>query len=492
MIVLVYLYFTLVLLLAIYGLHRTRMIWTLWRNPYQTPVEPPVDILPTVCVQLPLFNEAAVAERVIRAAVRIKYPEHLLELQVLDDSFDETTEIVDRVVGELRSEGWNISCLRRRDRAGFKAGALAEGMKQSQAEYFAVFDADFIPPPDFLYRVIPHFSDEQVGFVQACWKHLNRRHSFFTAGQAVLLDAHFFIEHAYRYSTGAFFNFNGTAGVWRASAVWSAGGWQGDTLTEDLDLSYRTQLNGWKGVYLRDVDCDSELPSSLDGFKSQQHRWTKGASQVFRKLFWKILRSEISVYRKVEALFHLSVHLCYVFAFLIALLLVPVAAIRSVIYVEVGAWFELLLFMFMLSSFGGFFVFGQYAANRSVRWRDIGVAICLGVGITAHCAIASLSGLFFRRGEFVRTPKFGDRPDTFSSESWRVPIGCALRTVLGHRKELFMASYLGCGILWLLWQMSLLSIPIVLLIVSGYSMILVAAVLGNCGESSKEPQGKYR
>jgi len=299
-------------LLAVYGLHRLVLIGRYYRYKSNPPTPKQVfDRLPPVTVQLPVYNEKEVVRRLVEQVVQLDYPNDLLEIQVLDDSTDETTSICEKVVGAYQAQGVNIHHITRSHRQGFKAGALAHGLECAQGEFVAIFDADFLPNPDFLKRAMHFFTDTQVGVVQLRWGYLNRTESLLTRGQAVLLDGHFVIEHTARDRSGCFFNFNGTAGIWRKSTIAEAGGWQGDTLTEDLDLSYRAQLSGAKFVYLLDDEVPSELPGEVDAFKSQQHRWTKGAIQVLRKLHRQIWTSPLPRRVKVEAFFHFTAHFCY-------------------------------------------------------------------------------------------------------------------------------------------------------------------------------------
>ena len=292
--ILLTIYYLVLGVLAFYGLHRLALVMVYLRTRRRVPPRP-ADPLewPVVTVQLPLYNEMYVAQRLIEAVCRLDYPRDRLEIQVLDDSADETTGIVARVVEEQRRLGIDIHHLHRTDRRGFKAGALAAGLERARGNLIAIFDADFVPQPEFLREAVPHFSDPGLGMVQGSWAHINRGYSLLTRAQAILLDGHFLIEHTARNRGGCFFNFNGTAGIWRREAILLPGGWQHDTLTEDLDLSYRAQLAGWKFLYLPDLAVPSELPVDINGFKGQQYRWTKGSVQTGRKLLGRILRAPL-------------------------------------------------------------------------------------------------------------------------------------------------------------------------------------------------------
>src|SRR5262245_882649 len=364
--------------LGLFGLHR---IWMIARFRWceRAELEPlPDDAWPAVTVQLPLFDERTVAARLVRAVGALDYPRDRLEIQVLDDSSDETCTIVDAEVGELRRRGLDASVLRRCDRAGFKAGALAHGLERARGELVAVFDADFVPRPDFLRRLVPAFRDERIGMVQARWEHRNRDETLFTRAQSVLLDGHFVIEHTVRFDSGLFFNFNGTAGIWRRAAIESAGGWQHDTLTEDLDLSYRAQLAGWRFVYAPHVTAPAEVPAELGAFQSQQHRWARGSAQVARKLSGRIARADVPLRIKLEAFAHLFGNTGYPFVVFLAALL-PFVTVSGGLDLAPG-W-HLATFIACTLSVVVFYERGQRALGRSLRQRllDVPAAIALGI-----------------------------------------------------------------------------------------------------------------
>ena len=316
-------------LLAIYSVHRSVLVYLYMKHRNRAPARSSASHpLPPVTVQLPIFNEMYVADRLIDAVCKLDYPRELLEIQVLDDSIDETRQIAEAAVCRHVAEGINIRYLHRDDRRGFKAGALQAGLKIARGQLIAVFDADFVPSPDFLRRTIPVFADPAVGMVQARWGHLNPDYSLLTRIQSIFLDGHFVLEHGSRYRAGLFFNFNGTAGVWRRAAIDSAGGWQHDTLTEDLDLSYRAQLVGWRFVFLQDLESLAELPVEMNAFKAQQRRWAKGSVQTCRKLLPRLLRSTLPLRVKTEAFFHLSAYFNYLLMLTLSLLLFPAVYIR--------------------------------------------------------------------------------------------------------------------------------------------------------------------
>ena len=360
---------------------------------------------PAVTVQLPLYNESAVAARLIRAVGALRYPRDRFEVQLLDDSTDETRSIVDEEAARLAAAGVDVRIVRREDRTGYKAGALATGMEQSHGELFCIFDADFLPEPSFLEQLVPYFEEPSVGMVQARWEHCNREESWLTRAQATLLDGHFVIEHKTRHDRGLFFNFNGTAGLWRRETIESAGGWQHDTLTEDLDLSYRAQLAGWKFVYVPRVAAPAEVPPEIAAFKSQQHRWAKGSVQVMRKLGVRIVRARIPWRTKLEALVHLSGNAGYPLVLLLAALL-PLAPRWNIAHSYGIHW---LLFFVCTLSVVLFYERSQQALARPLgrRWLDGVAALALGIGMCVSQTRAVIGGLSGTVGEFVRTPKRG-------------------------------------------------------------------------------------
>ena len=471
---LTYLYLGIVLVLALYGAHRSFHVAVISRKRYQAPEVDKVTEWPSICVQLPLYNEASVAERLLETVSKLNYPAEKFEVQVLDDSTDETQEIVVAKAKSLRDEGLNITVLHRKDRTGFKAGALAAGLKQTKAELIAIFDADFVPHPDFLKKTIPHLLKSKVAFVQARWGHLNRNYSLLTRAQAVLLDAHFVVEQAARSLMNVFFNCNGTAVVWRKEAIEQAGGWEADTLTEDLDLSYRAWLAGWRAVFLRDIVCEAELPETVSAFKSQQYRWAKGTAQVFKKIFPRLITADVPFRIKRETFFHLTAHFCFVLVLLVALMLVPVAAWRAKVYFAVGSWFELIVFFCTFGSVCFYYASSQFVLFKRLRLIDVVAALVLGMGISAHCARAVISGLLSDVGEFVRTPKAGFAGSKAECEgkNFFALFYCATWT---HRSEFILSLYLSLGIGYLIYTLHYLTIPFVGLILSGYLMVLVSA-----------------
>ena len=317
-------YFIVLILLASYGAHRYVLVYLYYKNKKNRTTEPPAHFedLPRVTVQLPIFNEQFVVERLLDAICRLDYPQEKLDIQVLDDSTDETVAVARGLVNHYAAQGFPVTYHHRSNREGFKAGALTEGMKTAKGEFIAIFDADFVPPEDFLLRTIHHFTDPKIGMVQTRWTHINRNYSFLTEVEAILLDGHFVLEHSGRARSDVFFNFNGTAGVWRRKAIDDAGGWQHDTLTEDTDLSYRAQLKGWKFIYLQDVECPAELPVEMTAFKTQQARWAKGLIQTSKKILPQVLKSDQRFHVKLEAWYHLTANLSYPLMIVLSVLLI--------------------------------------------------------------------------------------------------------------------------------------------------------------------------
>jgi cellulose synthase/poly-beta-1,6-N-acetylglucosamine synthase-like glycosyltransferase len=398
--------------LALYGVHRSALLFLYLRHRHQrTAPQARFDEadLPMVTIQLPMFNEIFVAERLIEAAARIDYPHHRLEIQVLDDSTDATSTIARSKCRELRDEGLDIAYLHRDDRVGYKAGALEAGMMRAKGDFLLVFDADFVPSPSILRDLIDFFRDASVGMVQARWAHLNGERSLLTRCQAMLLDGHFVIEHAARNRSGRFFNFNGTAGMWRKAAITAAGGWQHDTITEDMDLSYRAQLAGWKFVYAPHVSAPAELPGDMSSFKGQQYRWAKGSVQTARKLLGSILRAPVDRKVKTEAFFHLTNNLAYVFLLVLAALQLPNMLIRRHMEHPELLLLDVPLFLATCGSVAAFYVVAHHDLHGQ-RWQAIKrlpVMMALGIGLSINNGRAAIEGLFGRDVEFVRTPKRG-------------------------------------------------------------------------------------
>ena len=417
-------------LLMVISLHRHLMVRLYYKYRNRRPAAPErFQRLPRITVQLPVYNEMYVVERLIRSVAQLDYPRHLLDIQVLDDSTDETTAIARRCVAELREQGLNIACFHRANRTGFKAGALEAGLAVAGGEFVAVFDADFVPPSGFLKETVHHFTDPQVGMVQVRWGHLNRDYSLLTRVQAIYLDGHFVMEHGARSRSGMFFNFNGTAGIWRKTCIAAAGGWQHDTLTEDLDLSYRAQLAGWRFVYLEDVVSPAEIPVTVNAWKSQQFRWAKGSVQTAKKLLSRVLGSDLPWRIKGEAALHLTTNFSYLLMALISVLIFPAILSRQ----EMG-WYriflvDLPLFMGATGVISRFYICAQkeiYPDWKS-RLKYLPCVLAFGMGISLNNARAVLEALVGRETPFNRTPKYQvvDREDAWWGKHYAAGINLA-------------------------------------------------------------------
>src|SRR5450755_3955099 len=406
-------YFIVLTILAAYGTHRYWMVYLYYKHKKNKTTEPaayfPSDNLPRVTVQLPIFNEQYVVDRLLDAVCRLDYPKEKLDIQLLDDSTDETVEVARILVDRYAALGHLVSYLHRDNREGFKAGALAEGLKTAKGEFVAIFDADFVPPSNFLLRCIHHFTDPKIGMVQTRWTHINRHYSVLTEVEAILLDGHFVLEHSARSPSGVFFNFNGTAGMWRRCAIDEAGGWEHDTLTEDTDLSYRAQLKGWKFVYLQDVECPAELPVEMTAFKTQQARWAKGLIQVSKKILPRVLKSDASRHQKIEAWYHLTANLSYPLMIVLSVLLLPAMVIRFY-----QGWFQMLyidlpLFMASTFSISSFYLVSQrelFPRSWPRALLYLPFLMALGIGLTITNTKAVIEALVGKVTPFARTPKY--------------------------------------------------------------------------------------
>lgn len=474
------------IMLALYGAHRYQLVYLYYKYRRNRPqLSERFAELPRVTIQLPMFNEREVAARIIEAACRIDYPRDRLQIQVLDDSTDVTVGIARAAVERMKAAGHNIEFIHRDNREGFKAGALAEGMKTATGEFVMIFDADFIPPVDVLHRTIHHFVNPKVGMVQARWEHINRDQSLLTKTQAVLLDGHFVIEHAARNRSGRFMSFNGTAGAWRRSCIDDAGGWHHDTLTEDLDLSYRAQMKGWQFVYLPEVTSPAELPPEMNAFKGQQHRWAKGGAQTCRKLLPQILKSRLPFHIKLEAFFHLTSCTSYLYIVALTLLLFPVLYLKlsPIGHSLIGkVLFDGSLFLIATCSASTFYVASQREVFRS--WAEslkyLPFLMSLGVGISLNNARATLEGLFGHESDFERTPKFGVTEADVETGRRRKSAAEKRRSrILQGWAEIAFGFYLFACV-WLCWTHGRLTvgIPFLVLFMVGYFYVGGLTLLG--------------
>jgi cellulose synthase/poly-beta-1,6-N-acetylglucosamine synthase-like glycosyltransferase len=417
------LYAVILLILSVYGIHRSYLVFMAVRLRRRLGVlkrgVPPIDAsrmagsaalaMPTVTIQLPIYNESTVVRRLIDKVAQIEWPRDRLEVQVLDDSTDETCDIARRRVEELRLTGLDIVHLHRTDRMGYKAGALAAGLEVAKGEFLALFDADFLPPADFLRAIMAHFDDPNVAMVQTRWGHLNRAHSILTRVGALMLDGHHLIENRVRAAAGWLFNFAGTGGVWRKCAIVSAGGWQHDTLTEDLDLSYRAQLLGWRFVYREDIVTPAELPEDISAFRAQQFRWATGTVQTSRKLLRRVLGAGLPMSARVEAFFHLTPHFAYPLTLLLSVILLPLVLLLPASNSLVILAIDIPLFFGTTGSLAAFYATAERAQGRRARdaWLVVPALIAVGVGLTPLISRALVRGFRTMAGEFVRTPKKG-------------------------------------------------------------------------------------
>jgi cellulose synthase/poly-beta-1,6-N-acetylglucosamine synthase-like glycosyltransferase len=480
-----YSYFVILAILSVFGFHRYYSIhvYRKYRNKVIKP-KSTFGKLPKVTIQLPVFNEKYVVQRLIEKVSQIRYPSELLEIQVLDDSTDDTVDICKKKVNEVAKRGVNIKYIHRTDRTGYKAGALEAGQKVAEGDFIAVFDADFLPPPEFLEETVHFFTDEKVGMVQARWDHINRNYSILTEAQSILLDGHFMIEHTARNRSGRFFNFNGTAGIWRKKTIGDAGGWQHDTLTEDLDLSYRAQLKGWNFVYLKDLTVPAELPIEMSSFKSQQFRWAKGSIQVFLKLFRTLMKSNVSWKVKVESFFHLGAN----FAYLLMMVLSMLMPINIMLRYRQG-WQEIFMFdlpiflMATLSIMIFYFYTEVIVINEtlSVKHRSkispiyfLPFTISLGIGLSVNNCRAVIEALFKKETPFIRTPKYnvgekekgGNKRESLShiiSNSYRIKKINWVSMV-----EFFLAIYFTYAVYFAFYSKLYLSIPFLMLFQLGF------------------------
>jgi cellulose synthase/poly-beta-1,6-N-acetylglucosamine synthase-like glycosyltransferase len=397
-----------------FAIHRLKVLWMYARHARKPAAPAPWSgPQPRVCVQCPLYNEPLMIEGLLETVTALRWPAELLEIQILDDSTDHTPAIIERWLKANPARATRVKHIRRPHREGYKAGALAYGMAASDAEFCAVLDADFRPEPDFLETAMPYFSDPRIGVVQARWEFSNRRASLLTRFQGIFLDAHFVVEQAARFGSGLFFNFNGTAGVWRRAALEDAGSWSADTVTEDLDASYRAQRRGWKFIYLSDYTVLSELPEKLTAFKSQQYRWTKGGIQVARKQLGEIFASDLPARVKREAFFHLTTGFVHPLLVTFAILFVPYLYFADHIHLT-GIWFALNPLSVLIT--GGatviLYITSQYFRAR--QWSDgllwlfaSPLLLAFGLAMSVTCCVAVIEGMFTIGGEFVRTPKGG-------------------------------------------------------------------------------------
>ena len=470
------------IMVSVYGLHRYGLLYLYYRHRRKSPkLKGRFADLPRVTLQLPMFNERFVARRIIEQACRMDYPHDRLQIQVLDDSIDQTQQIAQEVVAEAKAQGIDIEYIHRGNRAGFKAGALDNGLSSATGEFIAIFDADFIPRRDFLRETIDYFTDERICTVQTRWEHINRDDNLLTRTQAIFLDGHFAIEHVARNRSQRFMSFNGTAGIWRRKAIEAAGGWQHDTLTEDLDLSYRAQLKGWKFIFLPELTAPAELPADMSAFKAQQFRWTKGGTQTAMKLLPKVMLSKVSPKVKLEAFFHLTAFTMHFYMLVLVVLMLPALLWRMAAMAEPQWWrvgFDLGIFSLatlsalLFYSASQFELFGDW--RTALKFMPLIMAI--GVGLCVSNTKAIFEALAGKQSDFIRTPKSGG--------------GGKLRGLAGamfeprRRPDLLpyvefgFGVYMGGCMLFSIFQAhSALLTPFLMIFTFGFSYVSVSSVL---------------
>jgi cellulose synthase/poly-beta-1,6-N-acetylglucosamine synthase-like glycosyltransferase len=464
-------YFVSLSILFAFGIHGLVMLYYYHKTLHIKMPEMKIEgEYPTVTIQLPMYNEMYVIERLIKAVCNIEYPIDKLQVQVLDDSTDETTIIASKLVDEYRAKGFDIEYIHRTNRSGYKAGALKEGLDKARGEFVAIFDADFVPNKDFLLKTIPYFKNEKVGMVQTRWEHLNEEYSFITRASALALDGHFVIEQQVRNKAGFFINFNGTAGVWRKETIYDAGNWHADTLTEDLDLSYRAQLNGWKFVFLNDVTSPAELPADINALKTQQFRWTKGAVETAKKILPLVFKSDLPLKIKLESFVHLTSNIVFPFIILVAILNIPLVIIKN----TVGGYdnYYTLMSVFVLASISTFlfYMFAQRAIHLDWRKRLLLFPVFLAgsMGFAVNNSKAVFEALINKKTGFARTPKYKieDEKDKWKNKkyvqkklNWTVFI------------ELFLAFYYVVGIAISVYYLEIAAIPFQLLFLLGFGTV---------------------
>ncbi|MSO48786.1 MAG: glycosyltransferase [Acidobacteria bacterium] len=474
-------YFFVLSILGIYGWHRYYLVYEYMKNKDRVPgPPPPMTDLPVVTIQLPIFNEMYVADRLIDSVCEIDYPKDRLEIQVLDDSTDETREIAAAAVERQAALGFDIKYLHRTNRVGYKAGALDEALKVAHGEFVAIFDADFVPTTDFLMKTVGYFQDPKVALVQARWGHINQNYSLLTKIQAILLDGHFVLEHGGRNRAGCFFNFNGTAGVWRRTAIGDAGGWQHDTLTEDLDLSYRAQLRGWRFLFLPHLVTPAEVPVEMNAFKSQQHRWAKGSIQTCRKVLPAILASDLPRKVKIEAFFHLTANFNYLLMCLLSVLMFPAMVVRY----NMG-WTEMLLidvplFFVATASVFNFYLVSQRElyADWMTRVKYLPVVMAIGIGLAVNNTKAVFEALFGAPGEFTRTAKYGISTSKDGWQNKKYHQAMSVQPII----ELALGLYFSATVVYALAHGIYGTLPFLLLFQFGFLYVGLTSIVQQLGD----------
>ena len=442
-----------------------------------------------VTIQLPVFNEFYVVERLIDAVCAIEYPQNLLEIQILDDSTDETKELIDKIAVRKISDGFDIKILRRKKRIGFKGGALREGLKTAKGEFIAIFDADFIPKKDFLKKTISYFTDPLTGVVQTRWEHLNEDFSLLTKIQAAVLDNHFAVDQLQKYKAGLFINFNGTAGVWRKKTILDAGNWQDDTLTEDLDLSYRAQLKGWRFLYLDNIGSPAELPIEINAVKSQQFRWTKGAVETSKKLLPEIWKAHISFRKKIFAIFHLNSNFVFPIIILLSILNLPLLIIKNAgVFSNVFNLMSVFLTVFFLTFIIYFSTQKKFYLDWKRRIKYFPAYLAGTMGLSINNSKAVMEALFNFKSEFIRTPKFRvvEKSTGYFSKKYLTENKFNITTLL----EITLALYCTAGVALALYLSDYASLPVQILFAVSFSGVSYFSIRSK-GESKIRGKKKY-
>jgi cellulose synthase/poly-beta-1,6-N-acetylglucosamine synthase-like glycosyltransferase len=462
--------------ILLYSFVQLAMLISYWRKRKEAIVDNTLSEYPLVTIQLPIYNEKYVIERLINKVCELDYPKDKMQIQVLDDSSDDTLEIVKTIVCKKQAEGFSIEQVLRPVRSGFKAGALKYGLEGAKGEFVAIFDADFMPQTDFLKKVMPHFVDAGVGMVQTRWGHLNKDFSLLTKLQAFGLDAHFSVEQVGRNNAGHFINFNGTAGVWRKDCIEDSGSWESDTLTEDLDLSYRAQVKGWKFKYLQEVETPAELPVNIYPLKSQQFRWTKGAAECCRKNIIRVWRSEQPLLTKLHAFFHLSNSFLFVAILLSALISVPLLYIKistdeyDLLY-KLGSVFLISFFVLILVYYTSFKYTNQ--GNRKFALY-FPLFLSVSMGLSLHNAIAVFEGYFGKKSPFIRTPKFNSVGKSVQEEGLTQYVKTALSPLI--LAELLLAFYFSFASVYGVMNFEFGLLPFHLMLSFGFFFVSVSAI----------------
>ncbi len=468
-------YLSVLIGLSGYGLHRYFIVYLFLKNRKRVP-QPLAHFeqLPVITVQLPLFNEIYVVERLLKSVSELDYPRELLQIQVLDDSTDETQEVTASCVRRLQERGFDVELIHRTNRVGYKAGALEEGLATARGDFVCILDADFVPQPELLKSTVHFFTDPKVGMIQTRWGHINRGYSLLTRVQAMFLDGHLLLEQVARSRSGRFFNFNGTAGLWRKSCILESGGWQHDTLTEDLDLSYRAQLEGWKFVFLTDVVTPAELPVDMNGFKSQQHRWTKGSIQTCKKLLPRIWRSNLPLPIKIEATGHLTSNFAYLLLACLCILLHPSTGGPQSGWLRIFL-FDVPIFLTASVSVAVFYICAQRELHPRTWMKEIlllPALIALGVGLSINNARAVLEAVFNHQSEFKRTPKYGIEN---KAQAWRSCRYMPLKSLL-PLIEIGFAIYFSYFVWHALMHGQYLTLPFLIMFQVGFLYVALCSL----------------